>query len=200
LFLVNIEYLMLKYLNTVTLIIIFTSVFYSCEENSETPLPEEKNPFLNQVSFIGFELKEKKYETPSAYIEIWSSNDTLSANYDGYLTDGEYDSKLNPPKIKEYSVIVYFDLNSPSLSELAEGTYLFENSNERKPGIFNASSYIRISSDNKTELYNVTSGTINIKEEKGFVLVEYELTVNKEFPVRGQYTGVVEIKNPYLLY
>lgn len=144
------------------------------------------------------ELKEKKYETPNAFVEIWSSNDTLSADYDGYLTDGAYDSRLNPPKIKDYTVIVYFDLNSPSLSNLASGTYLFENTNERKPGIFNASSYIRIISNAKTELYNVTSGTVTIDEQKGYVLLEYELMVNKTVSVKGQYTGRIELKSPYL--
>jgi len=177
-------------------IVISLFVFLSCEENSTSPITDENNPFKDKVGYNGLELKGKKYETPNAFVEIWSSSDTLSADYDGYLTDGTYDNHLNPPKIKDYSVIVYFDLNSPSLSTLATGTYLFENTNEKKPGIFNASSYIRIISNNKTDLYNVTSGTVTIDEQKGYILLEYELMVNKTLSVKGQYTGRIELKDP----
>ena len=177
-------------------IVISLFVFLSCEENSPSSITDKGNPFKDRISYNGLELKGEIYETPNAFIEIWTSSDTLSADYDGYITDGQYDNRLNPPKIKEYSVIVYFDLNSSSLTNLATGTYLFENSNERKPGVFNANSYIRVISNNKTELYNVTAGTVTIEESKGYILFRYDLTINKELNVKGQYTGLIELKNP----
>ncbi len=160
-------------------------------------MADDNNPFKDLVAFNGLEINEKKHETPNAFVEIWGENDSLSADYDGYLTDGEYDKLLNSPKIKDYSVMVYFDFNSPSLTQLSPGKYIFENSTERKPNVFNSTSHIRLISDNKTELLKITSGTVQIDISKGYILVEYELLINNELPVKGQYTGLIELKIPY---
>ena len=175
-------------------IIIF--MFYSCEKDIESDLMADKNPFKDRGAFNGLEFLQEKYSTPNAFVEMWGINDSLSSDYDGYITDGKYDKLLNSPKIKDYSIMVYFDFNSPSLSRLEPGIYNFDNSLERKPGIFNSSSHIRIISGNQTELYNITSGSIHLEEKNGYILMEYELKVNNDIPVKGQYTGKAELKIP----
>ena len=173
---------------------IIISLFYSCEKDIEPDLMVDKNPYNDRVAFNGLEFLQEKFITPNAFVELWGMNDSLGSDYDGYLTDGKYDKLLNSPKIKDYSIIVYFDLNSPSLFRLEPGTYTFDNSLERKPGIFNASSYIRTFSGNITELYKITSGSFYIEEKNGYILLEYELKVNNDIPVKGQYTGLAELK------
>ena len=175
-------------------------IVFSCEkETSYSPQQDEKNPFKDKVAFNGFEFNNKKYETPRAFVEILGENDSLSADYDGYLTDGDYDRLLNTPRVKDYSVLVYFDLNShsPSLTKLASGKYTFENSYVRKPGIFNLGSFIRIVDNNKTEELKIQSGTVQVEESNGYILLEYELVLllYMESPLKGQYTGRVDLKN-----
>lgn len=171
-------------------------IVISCEKEDDN-LGIDNNPFKDRIEYNGLEIDNVRYETPNAFLEIWGSNDSLSSNFDGYLTDGNYEKLINPPKVKDYSILVYFDLNSPSLTKLAPGTYLFVNSNERIPGIFNAASHIRIILNNKTEQYNITSGTITVEENKGYILLEYELVLNKAFEVSGQFTGLLDLKLPY---
>lgn len=181
----------------ISLLPIFFLLFLSCEKEKDPILPDERNPFKDRVLFNGLVIDEKKYETPNAFLVIWGKNDSLSSDYDGYLTDGSFDKLSKDLRVKDYSIAVYFDFNSPSLTKLAAGKYTFSNNTEKRPGIFNSESHIRIVTNNKTDFKKITSGSVIIEESMGFILIEYELVLNKEYEVKGQYTGVIDLELPY---
>jgi hypothetical protein len=185
------------YSKIISLLPVFFLLLLSCEKEDDPILPDDRNPFKDRVSFNGLMIDEKKYETPNAFLVFWPSSDSLSSDFDGYLTDGNFDKSSNDLRVKDFSIAVYFDFNSPSLTKLAAGKYSFISTNERKPGVFNSESQIRIYSNNKTEKLNITSGSVQIEENKGFILIEYELILNKVYEVKGQYTGVIDLKLPY---
>jgi hypothetical protein len=178
--------------------LILISVFMiSCDKEMESTTEiDDANPFKDEVAFNGLTMDGSDYKTPNAFVLVWESSDTSSANFDGYFTDGEYNKLSNDLRVKEFSITVYFDLNSTSLTKLSPGVYTFENNNVRKPGIFNSSSQIRTFIKNKTEKYNITDGTVTIKEKYGFILIEYNLILNGKIEVSGQYTGPIDFIYP----
>ena len=89
----------MKYLKSASLAIILSFLLLSCEKEQDDTLIDDNNPFKDQVTYNGLDINNKKYETPFAFVETWGKNDSLSSDYDGYLTDGKYDKLLNAPKI-----------------------------------------------------------------------------------------------------
>lgn len=172
----------------------FLTVLTSCE--NEDPVPEEKeNPYELEVGWNGFIMDETEFATPNAIIEIWGETDSMSADFDIYLTDGIFNPLIR--SISDYSILVYFDANSPSLDELSTGVYNYDytDSPEREPNKI-VEAYIMIISDTSADKYQIIEGTIEVSEKDGFFLVEYILQANKDqeiIEVVGQYTGIFQL-------
>lgn len=174
----------------------FLTVLTSCEE--ETAIVEEKeNPFELEVGWNGFVFDGTSYDTPNAIIEFFGENiDTLTSNYDVSFTDGTYDPFYRV--VSDYSIFVYFDINSPSVEELSTGIYYFKKTPDRIPNII-GSAYIKVpnkSSDIPYTTYLIEGGTVEVSEADGFFLIEYFLKTVKDggyVDIIGQYTGVFQL-------
>ena len=127
-----------------------------CEKTPADPSLPENNPFIGKVDWNGFVFDTTRYQTPRAYVENWGENlDSLSADYDIKFTDGTFDDQLHD--VSDYSILVYFDANSPSIHELSEGIYTVENTLDRKPGNI-VEAWIELSIEGKLFKYQVTKG------------------------------------------
>ncbi len=170
------------------------AVLTSCEEKK--PVIEEKiNPFELEVGWNGFYLDGTSFDTPNAIIEIWGETDSLSADYDINFTDGTFNPIIRD--VFDYSILVYFDINSPILDELSTGSYYFENTPEREPNKI-VEAFIQISNDSTltTVKYPVIEGLVEVSEANGYFLVEYLLKTVKDgeiVEVIGQYTGAFQL-------
>jgi len=166
----------------------------SCE--SDDPSPEKKsNPFEMEVGWNGFVVDETEFETPNAIIEFYGENlDSLTSNFDVSFTDGTFDPEYRV--IDNHSILVFFDVNSPSLESLSSGIYYFEDTPDREPNIINKA-YIQISTETTIIKYPVITGTVEVKSIDGYILIEYLLIVAKDgktdVEVVGQYTGAFQI-------
>ncbi len=173
----------------------FLTVLTSCEDKA--PVVEEKeNPFKPEVGWNGFGLDGVPYATPNAIIEIFGENiDTLSSDYDVSFTDGTFSPLIRD--VFDYSILVYFDVNSPALNELSTGTYYFENTPEREPNKI-VEAYVIISNDSTSTItkYPIIEGIVQVSESNGFFLVEYSMKTVKEGKIvdlTGQYTGIFQL-------
>lgn len=167
-------------------------IFSSCEKEVEVPGTKMTNPFLEEDLWNGFVIQDEKYETPNAIIEIWGENlDSLSSDFDIHLTDGIFN--IQQRSVQEYSVKLYFDLNSPSLSRLSDGVYIYENTSARKPNNI-VEAYIEIHSDGRIIKYPVLEGEVHIESSGLFFKANYTILTmvnrSEEF-IEGQFTGSV---------
>ena len=176
------------------LIVGLLTVLTSCENEDSIPeKEEEENPFELEVGWNGFIMDETEFATPNAIIEIWGETDSLSADFDVYFTDGNFNPVYRT--VTDYSILIYFDANSPSLDELSTGVYYFENSPDREPNKI-VEAYIIVSNDTSIDKYPIIAGTVEVSEKDGFFLVEYLLKTNKDgqiIDVVGQYTGIFQL-------
>ena len=164
--------------------------FTGWEKDPVEPDPVS-NPFEGKVDWNGFAIGSKKYQTPFAILEIWGETDSMSADFDISLTDGAFNSDYRV--VSDYEIMVYFDINSPSLDEISEGTYYIENTNERKPGII-VESYIMLSDKSGLQKYPVIEGSVDFQEQSGFIFLDYSLKIVKDREITyvfGKYTGLV---------
>ena len=164
----------------------------SCE--SDDPSPEKKsNPFEIEVGWNGFVMDGGEYETPNAIIEEWGKTDSMSADYDISFTDGSFNSSVR--EVTGHTILVYFDVNSPSLSELSTGEYYFDNSDPARLPNKIGEAYIMISSETSVIKYPIIEGTVEVSAQDGYFLIEYLLKSVKDqkiVDVAGQYTGVFQ--------
>ncbi|MCK4921401.1 MAG: hypothetical protein KAS71_10170 [Bacteroidales bacterium] len=170
----------------------FLTVLTSCE--NEDPIPEDKiNTSELEVGWNGFIMDETEYATPNAIIEIWGETDSLSSDFDIYFTDGTFNPQIRA--VSDYSLLIYFDANSPSLDELSTGVYYFENTPERLPNKI-VEAYIEIINDTSIDRYQIIEGTVEVSENDGYFLLEYLLKTVKDqeiIDVVGQYTGLFQL-------
>ncbi len=173
--------------------LLFSGLFFtSCEEDSVLQEEEKINPFLKDGNWNGFAIQNRVYETPNAIVEIWGENlDSLSSDFDIHLTDGNFNTQLRT--VHDYSVKLYFDLNSPSLTKLSNGIYRYENTSARKPNNI-VEAYIEIQSDTRLFKYPVLEGEIQVESEGPFFKASYTiLTMVNQYEelIEGQFTGSV---------
>ena len=124
--------------NRLLLIIFLVGIllaFSSCE--NDDPTPEKKpNPYELEVGWNGFIIDEIEFETPNAIIEFYGENlDSLTSNFDVSFTDGTFDPLYRV--ISNHNILVFFDVNSPSLQSLSSGLYYFEDTPDREPNVIN---------------------------------------------------------------
>ncbi len=168
-------------------ILLYTSLS-GCKKQDADAGPEP-NPFSIDMAWNGFVFDTTRYHTPRAYLENWGENlDSLSADYDIKFTDGTYDAMLHD--VSDYSILVYFDANSPSLNELSDGLYTVENTPVRKPGNI-VEAWVEISNEGKIYKFKVTEGTVSVRRESGNVLIAYDAVLDNTHHVKGQYTGEI---------
>ncbi len=191
----------MKKINSTLLYCIFLLLVLSSCEDERTEPENTENPFEEEINWNGFVLQDNKYETPYAFIEIWGESiDSMSANFDIHLTDGNYNSEFRT--IQPSEILVYFDINSPDLQSLGEGVYYYEDSEARIPGQI-SDAYITIINEKKDEYkYPVITGKVEFEEKQGFVMVKYELTTivrnegqtnGSQVIIKGKYTGLVTV-------
>lgn len=161
-------------------------------EKEPSPEPDPVNPFTGEVDWNGFVLDTTRYETPKAFMENWGVNlDSLSSNFDLRFTDGNavYDSYLR--QITKDTIQVYFDTNSPSAEELAEGKYVIEPRQLRKP--YNiVEAFLSFELNGKSYKYPFTGGNLEITKKSGYSLIKYELITwigQTQLIIKGHYAG-----------
>ncbi|MCF8380629.1 MAG: hypothetical protein K9H49_13700 [Bacteroidales bacterium] len=171
------------------------TIITSCE--TEDPSPDvKKNPYELEAGWNGFIMDDTEFETPNAIIEIWGENmDSLSSDYDINFTDGTFNPQIRD--ISGSSILVYFDVNSPSLDELSSGIYYYKytDSPERLPNKI-VEAYILITTETSVIKYPILEATVEVKSQDGYFLIEYLLQTVKDqeiIDVAGQYTGMFEL-------
>jgi len=164
-------------------------VLSACEKTPVEPVKPVVNPFTAKVDWNGFVFDTTRYHTPSAFLENWGENlDSLSSDFDIKFTDGIFDDQLH--NVRNYSILVYFDANSPSVNEFSEGTYTVENTVERKPGNI-VEAWVELSESGKLYKYQITSGTVVVEKKDGFMLISYNAMLNNSHNITGQFTGSI---------
>ncbi len=170
------------------------SLLTACKKESPDRIVDDARIPQLGTSWDGCSFRDTLFTTPKAFIEIWGINlDSLSANFDLSFTDGSYNSLLR--RVDDYSVKLYFDVNSPSFNMLSSGKYLIQDIDSRYP--YNVvEAYLLFIQSGKTFKYPVTTGFIELGMNKDEFLVRYDLSafVNGiETPISGQYSGSVSV-------
>ena len=168
---------------------IFLCLLPGCDKQQTNPQKPLVNPFTGLIEWNGFVFDTTRYQTPQAYLEDWGENlDSLSTDFDIKFTDGTFDSQLHD--VSNYSILVYFDANSPSVDALSEGTYTVDRTHERKPGNI-VEAWIEIFSADQLERFKITSGTVNVQQKDGYTLITYDAILNNTHRINGQYSGKI---------
>ncbi len=173
------------------ILLLIVLVFTGCKKADKPDPPEvSTNPFTGVIEWNGFVFDTTRYHTPHAYIENWGENlDSLSTDYDIKITDGTFDEHLHD--VKDYSILVYFDANSPSVHGLSEGTYTVEDTYERKPGNI-VDAWVELYSNDKLYKFKVTRGSVMVKGKDGYTLITYDAELDNAHRLKGQYTGKID--------
>ncbi len=181
---------MRKYLFILFIAGLFLSSLPGCKKQPVDPSDPAPNPYTGLIGWNGFVFDTTRYQTPNAYVENWGENlDSLSADFDIKFTDGIFDSKLHD--VRDYTIMVYFDVNSPSSNHLSDGTYVVELTRERKPRNI-VEAWIELSAGDKIFKFMVTEGTVNIEQKDGYMLITYDAVLNNANRITGQYTGKIK--------
>jgi len=147
---------------------------------------DSKTNKLSSFSYNGV-----NYETPNAYLVSYGATSTESADFDIYLTSS--DVTVNSGSgLTGTGDGIYMDLNSSSLTELADGTYTW--SIDRAPNtIVNGAVLIAYNFGTLTgDSYVVTDGTIKITVSGTNYVIDYSLTLSNDQTVTGNYNGTLQ--------
>jgi hypothetical protein len=132
-----------------------------------------------------FIANETMFLTPNGYLEIYSPEED-GGDFDIILTDGEYISDSS--EYSNYNTAVYFDLKSPSTTELSAGEYVFDT--DWPPNSFDYASVTMYGKAGVT--FDVTDGTVTITKSGDTYEISYELTMGNITPVSGYFKGSLE--------
>lgn len=184
----------MKYPNPKILLFLFLSgiFFIACNKD------DDDNGTKNSVSFDG-----ETYELSTGFIEEYGQNDDNSADFDIIFASSGivYDEKED-----EYTgtgEAIYLDLNSPSLTELAAGTYTYDGlyysdpDATRQPNTFvDAGLFIgfNIETENGATYWSDenSTGTVKISKSGSTYTIEFTFTVDGGKEVRGYFEGPLQ--------
>jgi hypothetical protein len=176
--------------------IVFAVCAISCKKSDNQPITDPGNPAIDQPDSNGFLYQNTWYKTPFGILEIWGENNAKSADFDLRFTNGTYQY---PSIINEDSVLVYLDMNSPEITNLSEGKYFIQSSQERTPNSI-VEAYILLKDERATIKLPILGGEVEVKREGFLFLISYDLTTfiseNKEtieVHIKGQYSGKFDI-------
>ena len=159
-------------LQTVISMLLLSIAFVGCEKEKEN----DKKETSSTTTTNKFTYNSKAYETPKGYLDKWGVNsDNESADFDVTLCSSSVNYSVELDEYSGTGHTVYIDLNSPSLTELAPGTYTYDTSYyssdtaTRKANTFvDASVAVDYDFDNDTgtEYYTgySSTGTVTIKK------------------------------------
>lgn len=132
-----------------------------------------------------FTANEVVFSTPNGYLEIYSPQQD-GGDFDIILTDSENISDSS--EYSGFNSAVYFDLKSPSTTELSAGEYVFDA--EWPPNSFDYASVTMYGQSGVT--FDVTDGTVTISKSGDTYEISYELIIGNITPVSGYFKGSLE--------
>jgi len=179
----------------ITLILMLSLLFVGCKDDDPTEELQESNG--NSFIYDG-----TSYSTPNAYLEVFGpNNDEESADFDLILTSVQYDATED--EFFGTGEAINIDLNSPSLSELASGTYTYdadfyyaEESTGRKPNTF-VDVILVLGNDTESEIILYTdensNGTVVINKSGEIYEIDYIFTLENDEEVEGYFRGELQL-------
>jgi len=160
---------------------------------------DDDNAPKNNVSFDG-----ETYELSSGFLEFYGQNDDNSADFDVILASSEIVYDETEDEFTGTGEAVYLDLNSPSLTELAAGTYsydgLYYSDPEaiRQPNTFvDAGLFLNynVATENGAIYYSDenSTGTVVVAKSGSTYTITFNFTVDEGKEVRGKFEGPLQL-------
>jgi hypothetical protein len=143
-------------------------VIYMCKKDDN----DKQNSFI---------VNETEFLTPNGYLEIYSPEED-GGDFDIILTDGEYQTDSS---YYNWNTLVYFDLKSPSTTELSSGEYIFDT--DWPPNSFSEGIVVMYGPAGAT--FEVTDGSVYIEKIGESCQITYDVTIGSSTQLTGYYKG-----------
>jgi hypothetical protein len=167
---------MIKQLSKLSIILLVLVASFSSCKKDEDAVRE------NSFSYNG-----ENFSITNGFFKDYGANDAESADFDIYFTSG---ITKDGSSLTGTGDIVYLDLNSPNLDEIASGTYTWTDGARAANTI--VSGYVGMDYDYDLESgtnYDLVGGTVKISVSDSNYEIEYTLELTNGETVTGYYNG-----------